>query len=253
MRVWTIVLLFCMIFFILFRSERVSAQEELKFDEVLPGIYVDDGEFYAGWKRLGREKVVTKEAFSTISNFRDAYFSGNLDNFFSYYSEDSFRPLIENYNIYLKKEGRPLVKTTKELFFVWKHDILACRAKELVYDLCTFWNSWRKNVPQKRIKILVTFNADGNDFVYRKENGKPVVDRFSKTNVAAFVVAFVNLESEIPVSQEFAFIKEKGKFRIFDNRQEGALCVFCAYENGEESVKNMFDALKRQSTVQNPR
>ncbi|WP_061250041.1 hypothetical protein [Leptospira alstonii] len=233
--------------FALFGDEKTNAQEELKFEEGAPGIYVDDGEFYAGWKRLGREKVVTKEAFSVITKFRDTYFAGDLDKFFSYYSEDSYRPLVENYNGYLEKEGKPLIKTTKELFSAWKQDILACRAKELVYDLCTFWNNWRKDVFQNRIKVLITFNADGNDFIYRKENGKPVVDRFSKTNVGAFVVAFVNLESKIPVSQEFTFVKEKGKFKIFDNRKEGALCVFCPYENGEESVRNIFEALKRQN------
>ncbi|EMY77211.1 hypothetical protein LEP1GSC060_1956 [Leptospira weilii serovar Ranarum str. ICFT] len=225
--------------YLLLYSESKEVEYEVKKDvgEIVRGIYeIAPGVYEIGGSRsrqdhLDRLKVLKKEILPNTLEFRDAYLTGDLDKFFSYFSEDSYRPLIENYNGYLEKEGKPLIKTTKELFSVWKQDILDCRAKALVYDLCDFWKD-RNSAIKNRVKILIgTY-----------ETGK------FKNNIAAFVVAFVELDNnnpEHPYSQEFAFVKVKGKFKVFDNRRENELCVFCYYQSGEESVRAIFNSIKQ--------
>ncbi|EMO14596.1 hypothetical protein LEP1GSC165_2399 [Leptospira santarosai str. CBC523] len=232
-------ILVCMI--LVFLSFSVSPKEkevEYKLNkqvgEIAPGVY-EIGDFGPGLDDIQREKVLIKEILPDVLKFRDAYFTGDLEGLLGSLSDEYYDKLKVNYNS-RKKKGEILIKSRKEMREIYKREVLTCTEdKDLGFGLCDFLKN-RENAIKNRVKILAR--------TYESEK--------FKNHIAAFVIAFVELDNNNPgrpYAQEFAFVKEKGKFKVFDNRQENELCVFCYYQHGEEMVKDIFNSIKQANEL----
>ncbi len=201
--------------------------------EISPGIY-EAAVSRTRQEHLEQRDIFMEEVLPTALGFRDAYLAGNMDEFLKYFSNEYYDFLIENYNVRLK-EGELPIKSRKKAYEIYKRDILNCNEPSFVDKICDFWKG-RKESIKNRVKIIVSTYGSINP----------------KFSIGGMAVAFVELDNnnaKAPYSKEFSFIRENGKFKIIDtlfpDRPDVRLCVFCYYEDGEESVRWLFNAITK--------
>lgn len=237
-------ILFYIVFFILsfsIQSDEKEPEYKIKEDigEIARGVYEISHGVYEGGVSRSREEhikfkdILTKEVMPVVLKFRDSYLSGDLDAFLDNYSKEYYDDLIWKYKF--KKTKKP-IKSLKEIHEAYKNDILSCtEPKDFRYELCEFWKN-RENAIKNRVKIVFSTYDSTNP----------------KFKIGGIAVAFVELDNnnlQEPRSKEFQFVREKGNFRIvstvFPDRPDIEFCVFCYYENGEESVRWLFNSIKQ--------